>query len=116
MLSYGVEQGVLVITVDGDPGRDDRPVLAQAISDLVRAHRPTPVVIVLDEPAPGDAAVGVALQAHRLCGPLGVLVSVATHSAAARRILEAEADTDCTRLVVHARVDTAIAATFAAAM
>ncbi|MGV9343532.1 hypothetical protein ACWDSD_01745 [Streptomyces spiralis] len=51
-----------------------------------------------------------------LCGPLGVLVSVATHSAAARRVLEAEADTDRTRLVVHARVDTAIAATFAAAM
>ncbi|MER7489137.1 hypothetical protein ABTY20_25160 [Streptomyces sp. NPDC126497] len=115
MLSYRLEQGVLVITVDGDPGTEDRPECAEAISDLIHVYRPMPVVIVLDGPLPGDAVVGQALRAHRLCGPLGVLISVATHSAPARRTLMAGADTGCTRLVVHARVDTAIAATSAAA-
>ncbi len=42
-------------------------------------------------------------------------MSVATHSAPARRLLEDGADTGGCRLVVHARTDTAIDAAFTAA-
>ncbi|MFF5255938.1 hypothetical protein ACFY4K_28365 [Streptomyces leeuwenhoekii] len=116
MLSHALERGVLVITVPSDPGIDGRALLLEKIDDLVRAHRPAPVVIVLDEPAAQGAAVSVVLRAHRLCGRLGVPLSVATQSAPARRLLEAGADTGGTRLVVHARADTAVtAAAFAAA-
>ncbi|MGW6547166.1 hypothetical protein ACWGBH_30600 [Streptomyces massasporeus] len=40
---------------------------------------------------------------------------MATHSAPARRALEADPETGGRRLVVHARVDTAVSAAFAAA-
>ncbi|CAL9338790.1 hypothetical protein SUDANB58_00222 [Streptomyces sp. enrichment culture] len=116
MLSHALERGVLVITVPSDPGVDGRAPLLERIGGLVRAHRPAPVVIVLDEPAATGAAVSVVLRAHRLCSALGVLMSVATHSAPTRRLLEANADTSGTRLVIHARADTAVtAAAFAAA-
>ncbi|MFF5842875.1 hypothetical protein ACIP4T_06935 [Streptomyces massasporeus] len=55
------------------------------------------------------------LRVHRLCGGPGTLMSVATHSAPIRRALDADADAGGTRLVVHARVDTAVSAAFAAA-
>jgi hypothetical protein len=50
-----------------------------------------------------------------MCNHLGVLISVATHSAPTRRLLEANADTSGTRLVVHARTDTAILSALSAA-
>jgi hypothetical protein len=115
LLSHALEHGVLVITVRCDPGVGGRAPLAAEISDLVHAHRPAPVVIVLDETAAGAAAVSAVLQAHRMCRHLGLLVSVATHSAPARRLLEAGAAPGGPRLVVHARVDTAIATAFLAA-
>ncbi|PZH18099.1 hypothetical protein C1I97_04240 [Streptomyces sp. NTH33] len=49
------------------------------------------------------------LRAHRLCSHLGLGMSVATHSAPARRLLEANGDTNGIRRVVRARADTAIA-------
>lgn len=112
MLSHTLERGVLVITVHRDPGVGGRATLAAEISNLIRAHRPAPVVIVLDEPATGGAAVSAVLRAHRMCGNLGVLMSVATRSAPARRLLEANADTNGPRLVIHARTDTAITTAF----
>jgi hypothetical protein len=114
LLSSSLDHGVLVLTVHQDPGADGRDLLLATISDLVRAHRPAPVVIVLDEPATVGAAVGVVLRVHRLCNSLRVLMSVATGSAPTRRLLEANADTSGTRLVIHARTDTAISAAFAA--
>ncbi|WP_432133811.1 MULTISPECIES: hypothetical protein [unclassified Streptomyces] len=114
-LTHALEHGVLVITVDRDPGAAERALLAADISALVEAHRPSPVVIVLDEPATGSAAVGAVLRAHRACGSLGVLMSVATHSAPARRLLEASAEDGRPRLVIHARADIAIDAAYAAA-
>ncbi|MCX4703662.1 hypothetical protein OG252_48580 [Streptomyces sp. NBC_01352] len=115
MLSHTLERGVLVITVHRDPGIGGRATLAAEISHLIRAHKPAPVVIVLDEPATGGAAISAVLRAHRTCSNLGVLMSVATHSAPARRLLEANADTTGPRLVIHARTDTAITAAFTAA-
>jgi hypothetical protein len=60
--------------------------------------------------------VTAVLRAHRLCGRLGTLMSVATHRAPARRLLEANAGIGSPRLVIHPRIDIAIsAATIAAA-
>ncbi|WP_190200648.1 hypothetical protein [Streptomyces djakartensis] len=115
MLSHSLDHGVLVITVHRDPGIGGRATLLTSISDLVHAFRPAPVVVVLDCPAPAGAVVSVVLRAHRLCSHLGVLMSVASSSAPTRRALEENADTAGTRLVVHARTDTAVAAAFAAA-
>ncbi|NEB11220.1 hypothetical protein G3I32_20665 [Streptomyces coelicoflavus] len=115
MLSHTLEHGVLVITVDQDPGVDGRAALTTHITNLVDAHRPAPVVIVLTERAAGHAAVSAVLRAHQWCGRLDVLMSVVTHSAPARRLLENNADTSGPRLVVHARIDTAISTAFTAA-
>ncbi|WP_431987622.1 hypothetical protein [Streptomyces parvulus] len=115
MLSHTLEHGVLVITVDRDPGIDGRAALTTHITNLVDVHQPTPVVIVLTEGADGHAAVSAVLRAHQWCGRLGVLMSAVTHSAPVRRLLENNADTTGTRLVVHARVDTAITTAFTAA-
>lgn len=108
MLSHTIEHGVLVITVDQDPGISGRARVSETVSDLVHAHRPAPVVIVLDDRAAGTAAVSAVLRAHRMCSHLGILMSIATHSAPARRLLEANACTDGTRPVIHARKDIAI--------
>lgn len=115
LLSHLLDHGVLVITVHEDPGVGGRATLLAKISDLVQAYRPAPVVIILDESAARGAVVSVVLRVHRLCRGLGTLMSVATHCAPARRALEAGADMGGTRLVVHARVDTAVSAAFAAA-
>lgn len=115
MLSHRFEQGVLVIDVHRDPGAGGQAALATEIGHLVRAHEPVPAVIVLDERAVSRAAVRSVLSAHRECNRLGVLMSVVTHSAPARRQLEANADTGGTRLVVHARADVAVAVAFTAA-
>ncbi|MGW1170180.1 hypothetical protein [Streptomyces sp. NPDC002550] len=48
-------------------------------------------MIVLDEPAAADPVVGVVLLADRVCHRLGLLLSVATHSAPGRRLLESGA-------------------------
>ncbi|MER7481647.1 hypothetical protein ABTX60_29130 [Streptomyces sp. NPDC126510] len=114
MLSHSLDHGVLVITVHQDPGIGGRATLLTRISDLVQAYRPAPVVIVLDEPAARSAVVSVVLRVHHLCSRTGTLMSVATHSAPVRRTLETDADTAGTRLVVHARADTAVAASYAA--
>lgn len=117
MLSHSLEQGVLVITVHDDPGIGGRAALLAEISDLVHAHKSAPVVLVLDEPAASGAAVSAVLRAHRVCGDLGVFVSVATHSFPARRLLEVNASTTGIRLDIHADAETAVSAAtaFAAA-
>ncbi|MBZ6231725.1 hypothetical protein [Streptomyces olivaceus] len=108
MLSHTLEQGVLVITVDRDPGVDGRAALTTHLTNLVDAHQPAPVVIVLADGAAGPAAVSAVLRAHQWCGRLDLLLSVVAHSAPVRRLLENNADSCGPRLVVHARVDTAI--------
>ncbi|WP_330350815.1 hypothetical protein [Streptomyces sp. NBC_00582] len=117
LLSHSVQGGVLVITVYEDPGADARAALQARIGDLVQAHRPSTLVMILDEPAAARPVIGVVLRVHRLCARLGILMSVATHSAPARHLLETWADgLDGTRLVVHARIDTAIAGATALAV
>ena len=117
MLSRSLEQGVLVITVHDDPGIGGRAALLAEISGLVHAHKPAPVVLILDESAASGAAVSAVLRAHRTCSDLGVFMSVATQSFPARRLLEVNADTTGIRLVIHADVETAVSAAtaFAAA-
>ncbi|MFB8246978.1 hypothetical protein ACFC5X_18300 [Streptomyces sp. NPDC055952] len=114
LLSHSLDHGVLVVTVHHDPGVGGQAGLIARISGLVEAYRPAPLVVLLEQPATA-AAVGALLRVHRLCSRLGVLMSVATHSAPTRRALEAQADPGGTRLVVHARADVAVAAAFAAA-
>ncbi|MEU7423114.1 hypothetical protein [Streptomyces sp. NPDC040750] len=109
MLSHVFERGVLVVTVHEDPGISGRALLLTRISELVEAHRQAHVVVVLDEPAAVATTVSVVLRVHHLCRDLGVLLHVATGSAAARRVLEANADTHGDPLGVHADVDTAVA-------
>ncbi|MGW4562740.1 hypothetical protein ACWEN3_10130 [Streptomyces sp. NPDC004561] len=116
MLSHSLRQGVLVITVHADPGIGGRATFLTRISDLVHAYQPASLVVVLDEPAADGPVVGIVLRAHRMCSRLGLLMSVATHNAPARRLLEAGADTSGVRLVVHARIDAAIAGAAALAM
>lgn len=115
MLTYSLEQGVLVFRVLADPGVSGRAHLLARMGDLVRGHRPAPVVVVLDDTAVGGVVISVVLRAHRMCTDLGVFMSVVTHSAAARRLLEAAALTSGVHLVVHARADTAVATAFTAA-
>ena len=109
MLSHTLERGVLVITVHEDPGIGGRAALLTQVSDLVQGIRPSSVVIVLDEPAATEAAISVVLRVHRLSSHLDLVTFVATHSAPARRLLDANADTHGIRLVIHARAHTAIA-------
>ncbi|WP_330337056.1 hypothetical protein [Streptomyces sp. NBC_00557] len=116
MLSHAFEQGVLVITVHDDPGAGGRASLLARISDLIQAFRPASVVIVLDEPAARASIAGVILRVQRLCSRLGLLMSVATHNAPARHRLEAAADESGTSLVIHARIDAAIAGAAALSM
>ncbi|MFC8225253.1 hypothetical protein [Streptomyces sp. NPDC057287] len=115
MLSHRLERGVLVLTVQEDPGIGGRAELASEIVAFMRAHRPAPVLVVIDEPAATPATASAVLRAHRQCGTWGVLMSAATHSAPVRRLLEASADSGGARLVVHPRVDVAISAAFKAA-
>jgi len=112
MLSHSLQRGVLILTVYDEPVDYVDNALAQNISDLVHAHDPAPVVIVLeaDVAAPVIEAV---VRAHLMCSELGVLVSVATRSASARRVLEGGGNAAGPRLVVHARTDTAIATAYA---
>ncbi|MEV8596233.1 hypothetical protein ACIHFC_32425 [Streptomyces sp. NPDC052013] len=115
MLSHALEQGVLVLSIHHDPGVDGRAALLTEISDLVHAFNPAPVVIILEDQAATGAALSVVLRAHQVCSSLGIVMSVATHSALARRLLEANADTSGIRLVIHARTDTAVTTAYAAA-
>ncbi|MEU0337363.1 hypothetical protein [Streptomyces sp. NPDC006193] len=117
LLSHSFERGVLVVTVHADPGADGGTLLLTHLSDLVHAHRSAPVVVVLDDAAAVSTVIGAVLCAHRICSRLGVLMSVATASAPARRLLEAGTGAGGHRMVIHARVGTAIAiaAAFAAA-
>ncbi|MEU1463191.1 hypothetical protein ABZ467_21350 [Streptomyces sp. NPDC005727] len=108
-MSHSLVRGVLVITLHDDPGVGGRAALLDQISALVEGHRPVALVVVLDGDAGAETAVAVVLRSHRLCSRLGLVMSVATHSAPLRRLLEAGADTAGTRLVIHARADTAIA-------
>ncbi|MCX4579361.1 hypothetical protein [Streptomyces sp. NBC_01571] len=114
MLTHSVERGVLVLTLNDDPAGDSRDLLPQYISDLIHAHSPAPVVIVLSAAATA-AVIAAVLHAHRMCSRLSVLMSVATPSAAARRAFEAQVTPHGPRLVVHARTETAIATAFATA-
>ncbi|MFA3872947.1 hypothetical protein ACSLFT_34890 (plasmid) [Streptomyces sp. G6] len=114
MLSHALEQGVLVITVYGETRIDGRARLLAKIGDLIHAYKPTPVVIVLDDSEAGGVMTSLVVRAHCMCSSLGVLMSVATHSAPMRRLLEASADSD-THLVIHARADIAVSAAALAA-
>lgn len=116
MLSHAIERGVLVVTVHDDPGIDGRADLVLDIEGLVRAYQPAPVVIVLEEPAAGPAGLSVVLRVHRACNALGVLLSAVSSSAPARRLLEANAETGTTRLIIHARADIAVATAALAAV
>ena len=109
MMTHTLEHRVLVITMHDDPGIAMRAALLAQISDLVRGHKPASVVIVLEQPAPTQAALSVVLLAHHLCSHLGLVMFVATQSAPVRRLLAAGADTKDIGLVIHARADTAIA-------
>jgi hypothetical protein len=115
VLSSSLDRGVLVVTVHHDPGTEGRAELLAQLEGLVQAHRPTPVVVILEEPATDGAVVSVVLRLHRTCRDLGVLMSVVSTSAPIRRMLEADADSTGTHLVIHARTDTAVTAAFAAA-
>lgn len=111
LLTHAREQGVLVMSVHHDPGVDGRAALLTEITDLVHACKPAPVVIILEDRAATGAALSVVLRAHQLCSGLGIMMSVATHSAMARRMLQTSAEAGGIRLVVHARADTAITTT-----
>ncbi|MGW7265204.1 hypothetical protein [Streptomyces sp. NPDC054842] len=115
LLSHTIERGVLLITPGAATDTEEKAALAAHISDLVHTYQPFPVVIVLEGPAAAGATVDAVVEAHQACAHLGVLVSVTADNAPARRRLEAGADPEGARLVVHARVDTAVAAAYAAA-
>ncbi|WP_339134800.1 hypothetical protein WJM95_33950 [Streptomyces sp. f51] len=114
MVTHSLEHGVLVLILDDGPGSQAQDDLPRRISDLVHAHDPRPVVIILGGDAPA-AATSAVLRAHRMCSDVGVLMSVAAHSAAVRRRLQARTPAVGTSLVVHARADTAIATAVTAA-
>lgn len=115
MLSHRVEHDVLLITVQEDPGVSGRAGLASQITDLVQAHHPSPVLVVIDNAAATPATASAVLRAHRQCGILKTLLSVATHDAPTRRLLEDNAGSGGPRLVVHPRVDVAIDTAYTAA-
>jgi hypothetical protein len=116
MLSHTLDQHVLVIRVDSDPGTDGRAELVTEIDGLVRAYRPAPVVIILEDQAATGAALSAVLLVHRTCIALGVLLSVVTSSAPARRVLEANADSVGSHLIIHARAATAVTTAALAAL
>ncbi|MFD9768228.1 hypothetical protein ACFWXI_32580 [[Kitasatospora] papulosa] len=108
MLSHRLERDVLVITIEKDPGVSGRAGLATEITELVHAYRTSPVLLVIDRAASTPATASAVLRAHRQVGELNTLLSVATQDAATRRLLEDNADTCGSRLVVHTHVDVAL--------
>ncbi|MEU9360422.1 hypothetical protein AB0D35_20190 [Streptomyces sp. NPDC048301] len=112
MLSHRFERGVLVLTVREDPGIGGRAELSSEIVAFLQAHRPSPVLVVIEEAAATPATASAVLRAHRQCGAWGVLMSVATASSAVRRLLEASADVGGARLAVHQSLDSAFNATY----
>ncbi|MFD4688975.1 hypothetical protein [Streptomyces sp. NPDC058463] len=115
MVSHRVEHDVLLITVQEDPGVTGRAGLATEITDLIHAHHPSPVLVVIDNAAATPATASAVLRAHRQCGNLKTLLSVATHDALTRRLFEDNAGSGEPRLVVHHRVDVAIDTAYTAA-
>ncbi|MFI2780418.1 hypothetical protein [Streptomyces sp. ALB3] len=115
MLSHRLDRGVLVLTVQEDPGIGGRAELAAGITAFVRAYQPAPVLVVIGDPAATPATASAVLRAHRQCEELGVPMSVATPSTPVRRLLEANAASGGARLVVHPHVDMAISAAYEAA-
>ncbi|MFF4243513.1 hypothetical protein ACFYY2_03455 [Streptomyces sp. NPDC001822] len=115
MLSHRREHDVLVLTVHEDPGISGRAGLAGAIMDFVRAFQPAPVLVVIGDAAATPATASAVLRAHRRCGDLDVLFSAVSHDASVRRLLEDNADSGGRGLVVHSRVDAAIASAYGAA-
>ncbi|WP_256332937.1 hypothetical protein [Streptomyces sp. 2131.1] len=108
MLSHAFNEGVLVCTVQEDPRIQRRAELANLILDLARVHQPAPVVVVIDDAAATPATASAILRARSQCTELGVVLSVASHSAPLRRLLQDGEDPTLTRLVIHTRIDTAI--------
>ncbi|MFF0190853.1 hypothetical protein [Streptomyces sp. NPDC005244] len=112
MLSHTLENGVLVLALQDDPAAGSRDRLPTLISDLAQVHAPVPVVIVLGAEAT-VSVIDAVVRAHGMCRSLGILVSVATPCASARRRLQAAAAAQGGGLVVHARTDTAITTAYA---
>lgn len=110
MLSHRLDRGVLVLTVQEDPGIGGRAELVAGITAFVRVYRPAPVLVIIDDRAATPATVSAVLRAHRQCEELGVPMSAATRDAAVRRLLEANAVSGRSRLVVHPHLDTAVSA------
>ncbi|MFJ3088269.1 hypothetical protein [Streptomyces sp. NPDC086838] len=108
MLSHAFNEGVLVCTVQEDPRIQRRAELANLILDLARVHQPAPVVVVIDDAAATPSTASAILRARSQCTELGVVLSVASHSAPLRRLLQDGEDPTLTRLVIHTRIDTAI--------
>ncbi|MFF4539956.1 hypothetical protein [Streptomyces aureus] len=113
MLSRTLDHGVLVVTVHEDPGAGPRGAFTAQIRDLVHAYEPAPIVVVVDVAAATPGVVGALMAAYAECGDLDVLTSVVTHSAVARRLFEAAVVRDGSRLVVHSRIDVAVATAYA---
>ncbi|MER7983324.1 hypothetical protein [Streptomyces sp. NPDC095817] len=107
MLSHKVENGVLVLNLE-DESRPQEQDLAALISDMVHVHAHMPAVIVLGAAVHSEVIKAV-LEAHHLCRELKVLIAVATPSAPARRVLQAESAAQGGGLVVYARADIAVA-------
>lgn len=110
MLPHTFENGVLVVALPADVGVGDRSALSTGIARLAGAHAPAPVVVEIDTPADGAAAVSAVVRAHRMCARLGVAMCVATPGAATRRLLQANSDTSAAPLGVHASTAAAVAA------
>ncbi|MEU8951040.1 hypothetical protein [Streptomyces sp. NPDC048489] len=113
MLTHSLERGVLVLKLDDNPSAGDRDSLARYICDLINAHSPAPVVIIIGRAA-SQLVVAAVIEAHRMSSKLKVLVGVATSNASIRRALEAANDFFRPRIVVHARTDVAMDAALAA--
>ncbi|MGW8990982.1 hypothetical protein ACWGRF_13800 [Streptomyces zhihengii] len=111
MLSQRYQHGILVITIHDDPAHDERADLTRRLAELMRAHHPAPVVVVIADAACSASTATAVRRAHRRGRDRNELLSVVTHSAPVRRLLQAGETAARHRMVIHPRMDVALAAT-----
>ncbi|MGW0366727.1 STAS domain-containing protein [Streptomyces sp. NPDC002990] len=87
MLTYAVDQGVLVISLHGPIDIGNRAAVALSIESLVHAHRADYVVLELAAGPPSVAAISVVHRAYRLCTAVGASLAVVTSTDESRRLL-----------------------------
>ncbi|MER5713028.1 MULTISPECIES: hypothetical protein [unclassified Streptomyces] len=88
LISHTVRHDILHVTLHRDLDVTNRAAVALQIQVLVQTHRPTRVVIAVPAADPTPATLSALARAHRMCGSLGIPVTLTGASARTSRLLD----------------------------